>query len=70
MVDRNPYKQGNYTPGTRIPIYDVDKINETKPDYILIMPWNLITEITTQLEYTREWGCRFIVPLPIVKVIE
>ncbi len=70
MVDRNPYKQGKYTPGTRIPIYAAEKISETKPDYILIMPWNLVSEITKQLEYTREWGCQFIIPLPEVKVIK
>ena len=70
MVDRNPYKQGKYTLGTRIPIFPVEKIAETKPDFILIMPWNLKDEIAEQLSYTRDWGCQFIVPLPNVEVIE
>jgi SAM-dependent methyltransferase len=67
-VDRNPYKHGKYTPGTHIPIYDPGKIKETKPDYILIFPWNLRAEIMTQLDYTREWGMKFVVPIPEVKV--
>ena len=67
-VDRNPYKQGKYTPGTRIPIYAPEKIRETKPDYVLILPWNLKDEIMAQLGYIREWGGQFIVPIPEVKV--
>jgi SAM-dependent methyltransferase len=69
-VDRNPHKQGTYTPGTRIPILDPSKIFETKPDYILILPWNLTKEITAQMAKVREWGGRFIVPIPEVKVID
>ncbi len=69
MVDRNPYKQGRYTPGTRIPIHPVEKIDESKPDYIMIMPWNIADEILDQLEHAREWGCRFIIPLPNVRII-
>jgi SAM-dependent methyltransferase len=65
-VDRNPYKQGNYLAGTHIPIFSPDKIMETKPDYILILPWNLKDEISAQLDYVREWGCKFIVPIPEV----
>jgi SAM-dependent methyltransferase len=65
-VDRNPYKQGNYLAGTHIPIYSPDRIIETKPDYIFILPWNLKTEIADQLDYTRAWGCKFIVPIPEV----
>ena len=68
-VDRNPYKQGKYTPGTRIPIHHPDKIRETKPDYVLILPWNLRQEIIGQLAYIREWGGRFVVPIPEVKVL-
>ncbi len=67
-VDRNPYKHGKYTPGTHIPIYDPGKIKETRPDYILIFPWNLRTEIMTQLAYTREWAAQFVVPIPEVMV--
>jgi SAM-dependent methyltransferase len=67
-VDRNPYKQGKFLPGSHIPIYAPDRIAETKPDYILILPWNLREEITHQLEYIREWGGKFVVPIPTVKV--
>lgn len=69
MVDRNTYKQGNYTPGTRIPIFDVSKIDKDKPDYVLIMPWNLKNEILSQLEHIKEWGGKFIIALPKVEVI-
>ena len=67
-VDRSPYKQGKYTPGTHIPIYSPDKIRETKPDYLLILPWNLKDEVMQQMAYIREWGGQFIVPIPEVKV--
>jgi len=70
MVDRNPYKQGRYTPGTRIPIYPVERIDETRPDYLLIMPWNLADEIIEQMSHVREWGGKFIVPLPEVVVLD
>ena len=69
-VDRNPYKQNKYTPGTHIPIYDPEKIKETKPDYILILPWNLSKEIINQMDYIREWGGKFIVPIPKVHVLD
>ena len=67
-VDRNPYKHGRFTPGTRIPIHPPERLAETRPDYILILPWNLKDEIMTQLAYTRDWGARFVVPIPEVKV--
>ncbi len=63
-VDRNPYKQGRHLPGTRIPIYAPDRIRETKPDYVVILPWNLKDEIMEQFGFIREWGGRFIVPIP------
>ena len=63
-VDRNPYKHGLFTPGTHIPIYPPEKIRETRPDYLLILPWNLRTEIMQQMAFIREWGGRFIVPIP------
>jgi len=69
-VDRNPYKQGRYLPGTRIPIHHPDRIRETRPDYIFILPWNFKDEIMAQLAYVREWGARFVVPIPIVTVFE
>jgi hypothetical protein len=68
-VDRNPYKQGRFLPGTHIPIYHPDRIGQTRPDYVLILPWNLKEEIVNQLSYVREWGARFVVPIPEVTVI-
>ena len=68
-VDRNPYKQGKYLPGTHIPIFPPEKIAETKPDYVLILPWNLKDEIASQLAYIRDWGAKFVVPIPEVSVI-
>ena len=63
-VDRNPYKQGRFLPGTHIPIHPPERIDEVKPDYILILPWNLKDEILAQLAHAREWGAQFIVPIP------
>ena len=68
-VDLNPYKQGKYLPGTRIPIFHPDKIKETKPDYIMILPWNLKKEIIKQTAFIREWGAKFILPIPEPKVL-
>lgn len=68
--DRSPHKQGLFLPGTHIPIYHPDKIAETKPDYVLILPWNLKDEIRSQLSYIREWGGKFVVPIPVVEVLE
>jgi 2-polyprenyl-3-methyl-5-hydroxy-6-metoxy-1,4-benzoquinol methylase len=67
--DRSPHKQGLFLPGTHIPIYHPDKITEIKPDYVLILPWNLKDEICSQLSYIREWGGKFIVPIPEVEVL-
>jgi SAM-dependent methyltransferase len=63
-VDRNPHKQGKFLPGTHIPIYAPEMIEATRPDHILVLPWNLEREIAAQLEYAREWGARLIVPIP------
>jgi SAM-dependent methyltransferase len=63
-VDRSAYKQGRFLPGSRIPIYHPDRIRETKPDYVVILPWNLKDEIMDQMAYIREWGGRFVVPIP------
>lgn len=68
-VDRNPYKQGKYLPGTHIPIYAPSRLDEVRPDYVLILPWNFKDEIMTQLAHVREWGARFIVPIPGAQVI-
>jgi len=67
-VDRAPSKQGRYMPGIRIPIHEPNHIFEQKPDYILILPWNLKTEIMTQLQPVREWGAKFIIPIPMVTI--
>src|ERR1700723_207004 len=67
-VDRSPHKQGRFLPGSHIPIYHPDRIRETKPDYVVILPWNLKDEIMEQLGYIREWGGRFVVPIPKVIV--
>ena len=69
-VDRNPYKHGRFTPGTHIPIYPPEHIAETRPDLIWILPWNLADEIAGQLSYVRDWGARFLVAIPEVKVID
>jgi hypothetical protein len=68
-VDRSPYKQGRFLPGSHIPIYHPDRIRETKPDYIVILPWNLKDEITEQLQFIREWGGRFVVPIPTATIV-
>ncbi len=65
-VDANPYKQGKFTPGTRIPILAPEAIRDARPDYVLILPWNLKDEISAQAAYIREWGGRFVVPIPKV----
>jgi hypothetical protein len=70
VVDRSPHKQGLYLPGTRIPIYGPDKIMETRPDYLLILPWNLQEEIREQMSVIRSWGGRFVVPIPEVQVLD
>jgi SAM-dependent methyltransferase len=68
-VDRSPYKQGRFLPGSRIPIYHPDRIRETRPDYIVILPWNLKDEIIEQLQFIREWGGQFVVPIPKAAVV-
>jgi C-methyltransferase C-terminal domain/Putative zinc binding domain/Methyltransferase domain len=67
-VDRNPYKQGKFTPGTHIPVFAPDKIDATRPDYVLILPWNLKDEIMAQMAHIRQWGGRFVVPIPQVSI--
>ncbi len=67
-VDRNPAKQNHWIPGVRIPVHPPEKIFETKPDYLLILPWNLEEEIRREMEPAREWGCRFVVPIPEICV--
>jgi SAM-dependent methyltransferase len=67
-VDRSPYKQGRFLPGTHIPIYHPGRITETKPDYVVILPWNLKDEIMEQLDFIRAWGGRFVVPIPELRI--
>lgn len=69
VVDRSPHKQGKFLPGTHIPIYHPEKIKETRPDYVIILPWNLRHEVIEQNSYIREWGGRFVIPIPEVTVV-
>jgi SAM-dependent methyltransferase len=68
-VDRNPYKHGRFTPGTRIPILPPERIAEDRPDYVLILPWNLRDELVNQLAYVREWGGRLVFPIPSLDIV-
>jgi hypothetical protein len=69
-VDRAPSKQGRYMPGVRIPILPPEAITEAKPDYVLILPWNIKNEIKTEIAEIRSWGARFIVPVPEATIEE
>jgi 2-polyprenyl-3-methyl-5-hydroxy-6-metoxy-1,4-benzoquinol methylase len=68
IVDKNPSKQNMYTPGTRIPIYNIDKIKIDKPDFILILPWNLKNEIINQLFYVKQWDAKFVTAIPTLEI--
>jgi hypothetical protein len=68
-VDRSPHKHGNYTPGTRIPIYEPEHIRTARPDYLFILPWNLADEIIAQTSYIREWGGKWVIPIPEIRVV-
>jgi SAM-dependent methyltransferase len=68
-VDRSPYKQGKYTPGMHIPILPPEQIRTTRPDYVLILPWNLKDEITAQMSFIHEWGGQFIIPIPKPSIV-
>ena len=68
-VDRNPYKQGKFLPGTHVPISAPERIEKERPDYVLILPWNLEREISEQLSFLREWGARLIVPIPSPRIL-
>ena len=69
-VDRSRHKQGTFLPGVRIPVYSPEKIIETKPDYVLILPWNLEKEVVAQMDSIREWGGQFVVPIPEIRIVE
>jgi len=68
-VDRSPHKQGRFTPGTHIPIFAPERVRDSRPDYLLILPWNWREEIVAQMSFVREWGCRFIVPIPQPRIL-
>ena len=68
-VDRSPVKQGQFLPGTHIPIHAPDHLAQTQPDYVLVLPWNLRAEISRQLEYVRSWGGRLVFPIPALEII-
>ena len=69
VVDRSPHKQGRFLPGSRIPILDPEHVRRDRPDYLLILPWNLRDEITEQMADVRDWGWRFVVPVPRLEVL-
>ncbi|MEV5554014.1 class I SAM-dependent methyltransferase [Nonomuraea wenchangensis] len=68
-VDRNPYKHGRFTPGSRIPVHPPERIAADRPDYVLVLPWNLREELVEQLSYVREWGGRLVFPIPSLEVV-
>ena len=68
-VDRSPHKQGRFLPGTHLPVFDPNHIRETRPDYVLILPWNLRDEIMREMSYIHEWGGKFVIPIPALEVI-
>jgi hypothetical protein len=67
VVDRSPHKQGKFLPGSHIPIEAPEKVRETKPDYLLILPWNIREEVMGQMDFIREWGGKFVVAIPVVR---
>jgi SAM-dependent methyltransferase len=69
VVDRSPHKQGRYLPGSRIPVRPPEAVRETRPDVLLVLAWNLRDEVMAQMAWVREWGCRFVVPIPTVSTI-
>jgi SAM-dependent methyltransferase len=70
LVDRNPYKHGKFTPGARLPVHPVERLEKDRPDVIVVLPWNLEAEITAQLAYTAEWGAQLVYPLPELHVVD
>jgi hypothetical protein len=69
LVDRSPYKCGKYAPGTRLPIREVEHIRATRPDYLLILPWNIKDEVVAQMSFIRDWGGKFLVAIPAVQIL-
>ncbi len=69
VVDANPHKQNKFLPASHIPVVDEAHLRNDKPDFVLILPWNLKDEITAQLDYIKEWGGRFVIPIPALQII-
>ena len=69
MVDANPHKQNKFLPASHIPVLNESHLKSNKPDFVIILPWNLKDEITAQLEYIKEWGGKFVVPIPELQII-
>jgi hypothetical protein len=69
VVDKNPSKQGKFMPGSRIPIVDEARLQNEKPDYVVLLPWNLYSELSTQLDYIRQWGGKFVTAVPVLRVL-
>jgi len=68
VVDKNPFKQGKFMPGSRIPIVDEARLHSEKPDYVVMLPWNLYSELSTQLNYIRQWGGKFVTAVPSLSI--
>jgi ABC-type Fe3+-hydroxamate transport system substrate-binding protein len=68
VIDRNPAKQDRFMPGSRIPIVSEDRLDADRPDYIVILPWNLRAEVMNQLERARGWGARFVTAVPLLEI--
>ena len=69
VVDLSPHKQGKYLPGSHIPVVAEARIRESRPDYVVILPWNIRMEIMHQLAYVREWGAKFVVAIPELQIV-
>jgi len=69
VVDRNPAKQGKFLPGSRIPIVPEDRLKQQRPDYVVILPWNLKAEVVAQLSYIRDWGGQFVTAVPSLEIL-
>ncbi|HEY8659769.1 MAG TPA: methyltransferase C-terminal domain-containing protein, partial [Hanamia sp.] len=69
VVDANPHKQNKFLPASHIPVYDESEIKKNKPDFVLVLPWNLKEEVTEQLAYIKDWGGKFVIPIPGLEIL-
>ena len=69
VVDASPHKQGKFLPGSHLPVVKEERIKELRPDYVIILPWNIKDEIVKQLKYIRDWGGRFVIPISEVTIL-